>query len=100
MLTPNIMIHRRLVSGGEPKHRCMVPNDQNLQEAIPLELKDKKWRYSQCERFVNSSISNDTISCDAGWWYDKSEFLSTIVSDVSTIHSDLLTSAVLRFDLT
>jgi len=68
--------------GGEPEHHCVVPSGQTLNATIPLELKDKKWRYSRCSRYVNSSVSNETTSCDQGWYYDNSEFHSTIVSDV------------------
>jgi len=72
-------------AGGEPTHRCEVPSGQTLNETIPLELKDNKWRYSQCSRYVNLSVSNDTTPCDEGWYYDRSEFQSTIVSDVSNL---------------
>ena len=72
----------------------MVPSGETVQSSIPLEMKDKKWRYSQCERYVNSSASNDTMPCDAGWQYDKSEFHSSIVSDVSN------TAASPQFTLT
>jgi len=71
-----------LLSGGEPEHHCMVPSGQKLNATIPREWKDKKWRYSQCSRYVNSTVSNETTSCDDGWYYDRSEFTSTIVSDV------------------
>jgi len=76
--------HAALFSGGEPSHHCVVPSGQTLNETIPLELKDNKWRYSQCERYVNLTVSNKTTSCDDGWYYDDSEFRTTIVSDVST----------------
>lgn len=67
--------------GGEPDHHCMVPSGQTLNATIPMEYKDKKWRYVQCKRYVNSTVGNETTSCDSGWDYDKSEFTSTIVSD-------------------
>jgi len=75
-------------SGGEPDHHCVVPSGQTLNATIPLELKDKKWRYSQCSRYVNLSVSNETTSCDDGWYYDDSVFKSTILSDVSSICGD------------
>jgi len=70
-----------------------VPSGQTVEETIPMELKNNKWRYSQCERYVNSSVGNDTVDCDDGWQYDNSEFHTSIVSDVSnaaltTGHSD------------
>jgi len=70
--------------GGEPSHHCVVPSGLTREETIPMELKDNTWRYSQCRRYVNSSVNNDTTSCDGGWYYDKTEFHSTIVSDVSS----------------
>jgi len=77
---------RCLLPGGEPDHHCVVPSGQTVETTIPREWKDKKWRYSQCERYaVNSSVSNRTVPCDAGWTYDQSEFHSTIVSDVSAV---------------
>ena len=74
-----------LYTGGELAHHCMVPSGQTVSESIPLEQpKDsKKWRYSQCSRYVNLSVSNETTPCDRGWYYDHSEFHSTIISDVS-----------------
>jgi len=60
----------------------MVPSGQEKNETIPLELKDKKWRYSKCNRYVNLSLSDKTTPCDEGWYYDDSEFESTIITDV------------------
>ena len=82
------------IAGGEPDHHCMVPTGQTREETIPLELKEKKWRFSQCSRYVNLSVSNETTSCDQGWYYDKSEFRSTIVSDVSILVSSRLTNNI------
>jgi len=75
-----------LFSGGEPEHHCVVPSGQTLNATIPLELRDKKWRYSQCRRYVNLSVGNETTPCDDGWYYDDTEFHSSIVSDVSSYY--------------
>ena len=83
-----------LSAGGEPTHHCVVPSGQSLNETIPLELKDNKWRYSQCSRYVNLSVGNDTTPCDEGWYYDRSEFKSTIVSDVSNFQPIPLTQLI------
>ena len=49
--------------------------------------------YSKCERYVNArslngsfgrdATDNDTISCDAGWEYDRSQYKTTVIQDVS-----------------
>jgi len=57
-----------------------------------MEWKDNTWRYSQCRRYVNSSVNNNTTSCDDGWYYDKTEFHSTIVSDVRQCLSSRFTA--------
>ena len=81
-----------VVAGGEPVHHCLVPAGETVESMIPREhhglkssssVDKRSWRYSQCERYVNSTISNATMPCDAGWNYDQSEFHSSIVSDVS-----------------
>jgi len=76
-----------LPAGGEPEHRCQLPAGQNLNETIPMVLRGKTWRYSQCAKYVNYSISNETTSCDSGWHYDRTEFRTSIVSDVSFVFS-------------
>ena len=51
-------------------------------------------QYAKCERYQNISASpmyvdngTEVLSCDAGWVYDRSEFKSSIVSEVSMFNS-------------
>ena len=48
--------------------------------------------YSKCERYATvldtnvtserDASSNETVSCDAGWEYDRSQYKTTIIQDV------------------
>ena len=59
--------------------------------------------YSECERYLNARSSpeqgvsnltdgqddgwtNETIECDAGWEYDRSQYKTTIIQDVMYTH--------------
>ena len=63
-------------------YHCRVPHGVPVNAVIPLEFRQGKLTYSQCERYVNSSmLSNETVPCDE-WFYDTSELQSSIVSEV------------------
>ena len=63
-------------------HHCHVPRGLSVNTVIPLEFRQGKLTYSQCERYVNlSGWSNETVLCDE-WYYDTSELQSSIVSEV------------------
>ena len=70
-----------MFTGGEPQHHCKLSDSESLNDSIPLLAKGKKFRYSQCTRYINSSLGNSTMPCSSGWEYDSSEFESTIVTE-------------------
>ena len=100
--------------GGKVDHWCATPQLDNtvnctywkLDEQQCLEAKrdaaippnsdpDGAFLYARCEKYnltgvpfypgiITTDYTNETLSCDAGWDYDTSQYESTIITDVST----------------
>ena len=71
-------------SGDVPRpYHCAVPEDTSINQSIPLVNVNGKWQYAECEMYANLSISNETVPCQHGYWYDPaSGYTATLVSDV------------------
>ena len=70
----------------QPAHRCNIPEGALVNESVPMEMQYGYPAPSQCSMYVNFSISNDTMPCNDGWWYDPaSGYDETIVSSVGTV---------------
>ena len=76
----------QFISGDAPAYRCNVPVNQSLNDTIPHNIVNGKLTYEQCVQYLNRTISNATVPCSDGYWYDPSAgYESTLVTDVSTL---------------
>lgn len=71
--------------GGEPQHHCALDEGQSINESIPLVKESGQWRYSKCLKYVNRTISNDTMKCNKGWYYEP-EYKETIITEVNFLY--------------
>ncbi|XP_061105144.1 organic cation/carnitine transporter 2-like [Conger conger] len=108
-----------------PPHHCLIPPNANISAewrnySIPLEEDNGEMRYSKCTRYKldvikrlsdNGSVPGIDVnvteieqeSCKDGWHYDRSIYISTIVSEWDLVCSDAwkvpMTTSVLFFGL-
>ncbi|XP_061104995.1 organic cation/carnitine transporter 2-like [Conger conger] len=108
-----------------PPHHCLIPPNANISAewrnySIPLEEDNGEMRYSKCTRYKldvikrlsdNGSVPGIDVnvteieqeSCEDGWHYDRSIYISTIVSEWDLVCSDAwkvpMTTSVLFFGL-
>lgn len=67
--------------GAKLPHHCTISGALN--DTIPQILADDgSLQWSQCQMFVNASLSNDTASCQNGWTYDNPDNQSIIQTQV------------------
>lgn len=50
-----------------PEHHCRVSQGVSINDSIP---RDSNGKLSQCLKYVNLSLSNQTMACNDGWTYD------------------------------
>ncbi|KAJ8276718.1 hypothetical protein COCON_G00084700, partial [Conger conger] len=108
-----------------PSHHCLIPPNANISAewrnySIPLEEDNGEMRYSKCTRYKldvikrlsdNGSVPGIDVnvteieheSCKDGWHYDRSIYISTIVSEWDLVCGDAwkvpMTSSMFFFGL-
>ena len=75
-----------LLAGYIPKHHCKTPDNSSIKNWIP---KDENGNYESCSIYVNSSVSNETVSCTDGWEYEDENWGLTIVNEVINLEKAL-----------
>ncbi|KAK2173896.1 hypothetical protein NP493_846g01005 [Ridgeia piscesae] len=64
--------------GGDPPHRCRLPDAVSANESIPYRYIDGVRRFDSCVVYENySSDTNWTIPCPHGWEYEHDSFTIT-----------------------
>ena len=73
-----------IIVADQPIHHCALPIGTLANESLPTEMQWGVEMYTQCNMYRNHSISNETMACPNGWYYDPaSGYDSTIVTQVA-----------------
>ncbi|XP_006822653.1 organic cation transporter protein-like [Saccoglossus kowalevskii] len=68
-----------------------VPFCQDMMKNLSIPLEESSDQcgdglvYSNCERYENMTYTNDTIECDHGWIYDRSQYKSSIFQEFDLV---------------
>ncbi|CAL1546225.1 unnamed protein product [Lymnaea stagnalis] len=69
-----------IYQGLAPSYHCSPTPGMGLNESVPWHTEDGTVVFSQCDQFVNSSVSNRTQPCTNGWTYLSDSSYTSIVS--------------------
>nr|XP_002739655.2 PREDICTED: organic cation transporter protein-like [Saccoglossus kowalevskii] len=77
------------------EHECSLNNTvmfcQDLVKNHSIPSEDSSYQcdnglvYSNCERYENKTYTNDTIECNHGWKYDRSQYKSTVFQEFDLV---------------